>query len=61
VLDALAARLETEETLEGADLDAIVALVRPEVALFGGLLDTGDDVSPEVPLDEASDVSVQPL
>jgi cell division protease FtsH len=39
VLDTLATKLEAEETLEGADLDAIVALVRPEVALFGGLVE----------------------
>jgi cell division protease FtsH len=38
VLDALAERLEIEETLEGPDLEAIVALVRPEVSLFGGLV-----------------------
>jgi cell division protease FtsH len=39
VLDGLAERLEIEETLEGADLEAVVALVRPEVSLFGGLVD----------------------
>jgi cell division protease FtsH len=39
VLDMLATRLEAEETLEGSDLDSIVALVRPEVALFGGLVE----------------------
>jgi cell division protease FtsH len=38
-LDSLAARLEAEETLEGPDLDAVLAMVRPEVSLFGGLLD----------------------
>jgi cell division protease FtsH len=37
VLDVLAERLEIEETLEGADLEAIVALVRPEVSLFAGI------------------------
>jgi cell division protease FtsH len=36
VLDLLAARLEAEETIEGADLETVLALVRPEVALFGG-------------------------
>jgi cell division protease FtsH len=39
VLAALAERLETEETIEGPDLEAILALVRPEVTLFGGLLE----------------------
>lgn len=39
VLDTLAARLEVEETLEGTDLEAVLALVRPEVSLFGGLGD----------------------
>jgi cell division protease FtsH len=34
VLDVLAERLESEETLEGPDLEAILTLVRPEVALF---------------------------
>jgi cell division protease FtsH len=34
VLDLLATRLEAEETLEGPDLEAVLALVRPEVALF---------------------------
>jgi cell division protease FtsH len=38
VLDTLAARLEAEETLEGPDLDAVLALVRPEVALLGTLV-----------------------
>jgi len=38
VLDRLAARLQVEETLEGADLDSVLALVRPEVTLFGGLV-----------------------
>ena len=42
VLDALAARLEAEETIEGSDLDSIVALVRPEVALFGSLVPPGE-------------------
>ena len=41
-LDLLAARLETEETLEGPDLDAVLAMVRPEVELFGGMLSGGD-------------------
>ena len=38
VLDKLASRLEIEESLEGTDLDAVLALVRPEVSLFGGLV-----------------------
>jgi cell division protease FtsH len=36
VLHTLAARLEAEETLEGPDLESVLALVRPEVSLFGG-------------------------
>ena len=39
VLDALANRLETEETLEGADLETVLAMVRPEVTLFGSILE----------------------
>ena len=42
-LELLTARLEAEETLEGTDLDAVLAAVRPEVELFGGLLDHGSD------------------
>jgi cell division protease FtsH len=38
VLDTMANRLEAEETLEGTDLEAVLALVRPEVTLFGGIL-----------------------
>jgi cell division protease FtsH len=34
-LDALANRLETEETIEGPELDAMLALVRPEIELTG--------------------------
>lgn len=49
VLESLATRLESEETLEGADLEAILALVRPEVSLFGDL------VSEFEPDDEHSD------
>jgi cell division protease FtsH len=41
VLDALAERLEVEETLEGPDLESIVALARPEVSLFAGLAERG--------------------
>lgn len=37
VLDNLSDRLENEETLEGPDLEAILALVRPEVTFLGGL------------------------
>lgn len=36
ILDMLADRLEMDETLEGADLEAILAQVRPEVTFFGG-------------------------
>jgi cell division protease FtsH len=39
VLDVLAARLEAEETLEGPELEGLLALVRPEVSLFGADLD----------------------
>jgi cell division protease FtsH len=42
VLDALAGRLEVEETLEGPDLEDLLALVRPEVSLVGNL--KGDPV-----------------
>jgi cell division protease FtsH len=38
VLDTLAARLEAEETLEGPNLEDILSLVRPEVALLGALV-----------------------
>ena len=38
VLAALAERLEAEESIEGPDLEAILALVRPEVSLFGGVV-----------------------
>jgi cell division protease FtsH len=38
VLDTLATTLEAEETLEGPDLEAILQLVRPEVALLGALV-----------------------
>ncbi len=34
----LAERLEAEETIEGPDLEAVLALVRPEVTLFGGIV-----------------------
>jgi cell division protease FtsH len=37
VLDTLAERLEVEETLEGPDLESVVALVRPEVSAFAGV------------------------
>jgi cell division protease FtsH len=37
-LDSLSARLEIEEMLEGPDLDAVLALVRPEVELFAGMI-----------------------
>lgn len=43
VLETLATRLESEETLEGTDLDSVLALVRPEVTLFGGLLEENKD------------------
>ena len=38
VLAALAERLEAEETIEGPDLESVLALVRPEVTLFGGVV-----------------------
>jgi cell division protease FtsH len=37
-LDALAERLEADETLEGADLEGVLAAVRPEIEMFGSLL-----------------------
>ena len=46
VLTSLAERLEAEETVEGPDLESILALVRPEVALFGGLVDARRDAAP---------------
>ncbi|MDQ3916587.1 MAG: ATP-dependent zinc metalloprotease FtsH [Actinomycetota bacterium] len=46
VLTSLAERLEAEETIEGPDLEAILALVRPEVTLFGGLVDAALDAAP---------------
>lgn len=36
ILDLLAANLEADETLEGPELEAILAQVRPEVTFFGG-------------------------
>lgn len=36
ILDVLASRLELDETLEGTELEAILAQVRPEVTFFGG-------------------------
>jgi cell division protease FtsH len=42
VLDVLGSRLETDETLEGPELESILAMVRPEVSLFIGL---GDESS----------------
>lgn len=49
VLDMLAGRLEREETLEGTDLESVLALVRPEVTLFGGIMDSSnrDNGQPE--------------
>jgi ATP-dependent Zn protease len=41
VLSALAERLEAEETIEGPDLESVLALVRPEVTLFGGVVSPG--------------------
>ncbi|MGH9194531.1 MAG: ATP-dependent zinc metalloprotease FtsH [Acidimicrobiia bacterium] len=46
VLDGVAGRLETEETLEGADLESMLALVRPEVSLFGGVQARGSNGQP---------------
>jgi cell division protease FtsH len=37
-LDALAARLEIEETLEGPDLEAVLSAVRPDIEMFGTLI-----------------------
>lgn len=37
-LDALASSLEDSETLEGADLEAFVAMVRPQAEMFGALI-----------------------
>jgi len=37
-LDALAARLEVEEVLEGADLEMLLSAIQPEVEMFGNLL-----------------------
>jgi cell division protease FtsH len=47
-LDALAARLEAEETLEGPDLEAVLTAVRPDVEIFGSLI-TGADGNGRVP------------
>ena len=38
-LDLLASRLEQEEIIEGPDLEGVLTLVRPEVELFGSLVD----------------------
>jgi cell division protease FtsH len=44
-LDALAARLEVEETLEGADLEAVLSAVRPDREMFGILISaSGSDL-----------------
>jgi len=37
-LDALAARLEAEETIEGTDLETLLSAIQPEVEMFGNLL-----------------------
>jgi cell division protease FtsH len=37
-LDALAGQLEAEETLEGADLEVFVTMVRPQTEMFGALI-----------------------
>lgn len=42
VLEGLATRLATEETLEGADLEAALAPVRPRVRLFSGIDKSSD-------------------
>jgi cell division protease FtsH len=41
-LDALASRLEVEETLEGPDLEAVLSAVRPDIEMFGTLLNAND-------------------
>jgi cell division protease FtsH len=46
-LDALAARLEAEETIEGPDLEAVLSAVRPDIEMFGTLL-TGNDAESRV-------------
>jgi cell division protease FtsH len=41
-LDALAARLEAEETIEGTDLEMLLSAIQPEVEMFGNLLVNGN-------------------
>ena len=41
-LDALAARLEAEETIEGTDLETLLSAIQPEVEMFGNLLSGGN-------------------
>src|SRR5207245_2841959 len=41
-LDLLASSLEVEETLEGAQLEALLGAVSPEVELFGSLRGSAD-------------------
>jgi cell division protease FtsH len=43
-LDNLAAKLEVEETIEGTELEALLAMVRPEVELFGSLINSNGHV-----------------
>ncbi len=51
-LDRLAARLEAEETLEGPELEGVLALVSPEVELFGGLVSpSANGRGEEVPIE----------
>ncbi|HEX2295117.1 MAG TPA: ATP-dependent zinc metalloprotease FtsH [Actinomycetota bacterium] len=50
VLAGLAERLEAEETIEGPDLESVLALVRPEVTLFGDLLAERRDAAPAAPV-----------
>ena len=40
-LDALAAKLEEEETVEGSDLDAVLARVQPEIELLAAFASNG--------------------
>jgi cell division protease FtsH len=48
-LDALATRLETAETLEGAELEDLLIAVQPEMDLFGSLLSSRNGHRPGAP------------
>jgi cell division protease FtsH len=49
VLDTLASRLEVEETIEGHALEAVLTLVRPEVAGFGESIDSAPSPNGRAP------------